>query len=159
MIRLANKNDIPNLQSIYSIARELMKKTGNPDQWKDNFPPLPLLFEDIEKNQLYVIEENSQILGAFAFIIGPDATYQYIENGSWLSENEYGTIHRVASNGKAKGCFKQIIQFCESKISHLRIDTHMDNKIMQHLILKNGFSQRGIIYVRDNSPRLAYEKL
>ena len=28
---------------------------------------------------------------------------------------------------------------------------------MQHLILQCGFTRRGIIYVRDGSPRIAYE--
>lgn len=38
------------------------------------------------------------------------------------------------------------------------IDTHEDNEVMQHLILKNGFEKRGIIYTDDGSPRFAYEK-
>ena len=44
------------------------------------------------------------------------------------------------------------------KIQHLRIDTHENNKVMQHLILKNGFEKCGIIYVDDGSPRVAFEK-
>ena len=39
----------------------------------------------------------------------------------------------------------------------MRIDTHEDNKIMQHLIEKNGFSKRGIIFKDDGSPRVAFE--
>ncbi|MBF4807049.1 MAG: N-acetyltransferase, partial [Pseudoleptotrichia goodfellowii] len=86
-------------------------------------------------------------------------TYSIIKNGEWLSYEKYGTVHRVASNGKSKGIFNEIITFCESKISHLRIDTHKDNKIMQHLIEKNGFHKCGIIYVADGTSRLAYEKI
>ena len=52
---------------------------------------------------------------------------------------------------------KQIVGFCRAQIHHLRIDTHADNHIMQHLILQCGFTRRGIIYVRDGSPRIAYE--
>lgn len=40
----------------------------------------------------------------------------------------------------------------------MRIDTHENNKVMQHLIKKNGFQECGIIYVEDGSPRIAYEK-
>ena len=33
----------------------------------------------------------------------------------------------------------------------------MDNKVMQHCILKEGFTYQGIISLEDGSPRLAYE--
>ena len=136
-----------------------MKQTGNRNQWANKFPPESLIKEDIEKKQLYIIEKSGFICGVFAFIIGNDPTYSIIKNGEWLSYEKYGTVHRIASNGKSKGIFNEIITFCESKISHLRIDTHKDNKIMQHLIEKNGFHKCGIIYVADGTPRLAYEKI
>ena len=34
-----------------------------------------------------------------------------------------------------------------------------DNKIMQKVLLKNGFQETGIIYVEDGTPRIAYEKV
>ena len=51
------------------------------------------------------------------------------------------------------------VEFCSEKISHLRIDTHEDNIVMQHLIIKNGFRKCGIIHIADGSPRIAYEKI
>ncbi len=77
----------------------------------------------------------------------------------WLSNELYGTIHRVASDGQINKMLNRVICYCEKQIQHLRIDTHSNNKIMQHLILKNGFTQCGIIYVEDGSPRIAYEKI
>ena len=47
------------------------------------------------------------------------------------------------------------MEHCQS----LRADTHADNKIMQHLLEKNGFARRGIIHVEDGTPRVAYQKL
>ena len=38
------------------------------------------------------------------------------------------------------------------------IDTHRDNKIMQHNILKHGFTYCGIIYLLSGDERLAYQK-
>ena len=64
-----------------------------------------------------------------------------------------------AGDGEVHGIFEEIVSFCEKNIAHLRIDTHEDNKIMQHLIEKNGFVKCGIIHVADGSPRIAYEKL
>ena len=91
--------------------------------------------------------------------MGEDATYNVIEDGSWLSGDTYGTIHRVAGDGQVHGVLTMAVQFCEQKIKHLRIDTHNDNKIMQHVIEKNGFNRCGIIHVKDGSERIAYEKL
>ena len=158
-IRNADLSDLKEIMDIYEYARKFMKQTGNRNQWANKFPPENLIKEDIETKQLYIIEKSGFICGVFAFIIGNDPTYSIIKNGEWLSYEKYGTVHRVASNGKSKGIFNEIITFCESKISHLRIDTHKDNKIMQHLIEKNGFYKCGIIYVTDGTPRFVYEKI
>ena len=158
-IRNADLSDLKEIMDIYEYARKFMKQTGNRNQWANKFPPESLIKEHIEKKQLYIIEKSGFICGVFAFIIGNDPTYSIIKNGEWLSYEKYGTVHRVASNGKSKGIFNEIITFCESKISHLRIDTHKDNKIMQHLIEKNGFYKCGIIYVTDGTPRCVYEKI
>ena len=47
------------------------------------------------------------------------------------------------------------MEHCQS----LRADTHADNKVMQHLLEKNGFTRCGVIHVADGSPRFAYQKL
>ncbi len=159
MIRLATNKDIPTILEIYNYARNFMKETGNPNQWHTNYPNKEILINDINNKQLYVYTEDNIIHGVFTFIIGPDKTYEIIEEGSWLSNDTYGTIHRVASDGQTNGLLTKIINYCEQKIPHLRIDTHNDNKIMKHLITKNGFKKCGIIYVEDNTPRIAYEKI
>ena len=53
--------------------------------------------------------------------------------------------------------FPAALNFCRKKISHIRIDTHHDNKPMQHVVEKAGFARTGSIYVDDGSPRIAYE--
>ena len=42
---------------------------------------------------------------------------------------------------------------------NIRIDTHKDNKIMQGLLARHGFSYCGIIYLKNGSPRLAYQRV
>lgn len=155
----ADKSDLQSILVIYKKARQFMIDTGNPNQWASGGPTKEQLLNDISNNDLYVIKEKDDIVGVFAFIIGEDSTYKVIEQGHWLSDSEYGTIHRVASNGTVHGLFDMIIDYCSKKIGHLRIDTHSDNKVMQHLIEKNGFLKCGIIYVNDGSPRIAYERL
>lgn len=157
MIRLARECDLDSILEIYQKARDYMEATGNPSQWGKNHPPRELLEDDIKKEQLYVFTENGITHGVFAFIIGPDPTYSYIEDGEWMNEEEYGTIHRIAGDGAAKGVFGNCLDYCRSRISNLRIDTHQDNHTMQHLIEKNGFKRCGIVYMEDGSPRIAYQ--
>ena len=156
-IRKAQMNELGGLLKIYSHAREQMRLSGNPTQWGDNRPAESDVVCDIQKGNSYVILKDGEICGVFAFIIGEEPTYKRIE-GEWKNNEPYGTIHRIASSGRFKGIFNTCIEFCQSKIPHLRIDTHRDNKIMQHLIEKNGFERCGIIYVADGTPRIAFER-
>lgn len=155
-IRRTQSSDLTNIMHIYEYARE--KINGNPNQWRDTYPPEALIVNDIKNRNSYVIENDGAICGVFAFIIGDDPTYQKIE-GQWKNNAPYGVIHRVASNGMMRGVFPACVKFCEEKISNIRVDTHSDNKIMQHQIEKNGFEKCGIIYVEDGSPRIAYHKV
>ena len=79
--------------------------------------------------------------------------------GAALSSSEpYGVIHRIASYLEVHGVFSAIIDFAAARYPHLRIDTHRDNRIMQHLIDAAGFSYCGIIWLEDGTERLAYER-
>lgn len=158
-IRKAEEKDLPRILEIYAYARKFMAETGNASQWGDSFPPKELLAADIKAGQLYVVKEKDTIHGVFAFIIGEDPTYKKIEQGRWLSDAQYGTLHRVAGDGAVHGIFNAAVAFAEKRLRHLRVDTHQNNRVMQHLIKKNGFRECGIIYVGDGSPRIAYEKL
>ena len=159
MIRQALFSDLPQIMSIYAYARRFMAEHGNPTQWGSTRPTEADISARIARNELFVLEDNSSIHGVFAFILGEDPTYHVIENGHWLSDAPYGTIHAVASDGSIHGLLTQIVTYCLQTIRHLRIDTHSDNLIMQHVITKNGFTKCGIIYVADGTPRLAYERL
>ena len=154
-VRIAKMEDLPRIEEIYACARAFMAKTGNPTQWGKTEPRVSQLKTDIAEKKLYVIESDG-IHGVFFFTIGVDPTYAVIEDGSWLSDAPYGTIHRIAGDGSG-GIVGTAVAFAKTKIQHLRIDTHRDNKVMQHVVEKQGFSCRGIIHVADGSPRLAYE--
>ena len=161
MIRNAVLDDLPAILDIYSFARSFMSKTGNPTQWADGHPSSELLREHIHSQKLFVLTDladGSQIHGCFYFALENDLTYAHIKDGDWLSDSPYGVIHIVASDGTVHGFFRKVLDFCEPQISHLRIDTHHDNKVMQHVLEKNGFRKCGIIHLANGDPRLAYEK-
>ena len=158
MIRLAETKDLDAIVKVYAAARAYMAASGNPHQWGDSgYPHRDLLEEDIEKRRLYVIEENGAVHAVFAFMFGDDPTYAYIEDGQWPNSKPYGTIHRIASDGQIKGMFTKAFDYCRSQIDEIRIDTHHDNKTMQHVVTKHGFVRCGIIYLENGDPRIAYQ--
>ena len=156
-IQKATMDQFDLIQQMYSFAREQMRKTGNPTQWGSSYPGTDVIRNDIEKGQSYLVMDGNTACGVFAFIIGDDPTYQVIENGAWLNDNPYGVIHRVASNGTAKGVLAAALDYCEGKVGDIRIDTHHDNKIMQHLLEKRGYVRCGTIYTNNGTPRIAYQ--
>jgi hypothetical protein len=93
----------------------------------------------------------------FALLPSPEPTYDYID-GAWLTDEPYGVIHRIASYPDVHGVFSAIIDFAAARYPHLRIDTHRDNRIMQHVIAAAGFTCCGIIWLADGTERLAYER-
>ena len=51
-----------------------------------------------------------------------------------------------------------VLEWAFERTPTLRVDTHRDNHIMQHNILKHGLTYCGIIYLLSGDERLAYQK-
>lgn len=161
-IRKSAENDFEIIMKTFEFARNFMSEHGNPNQWGANWPPESLIHKDIEDGKSYVCIEGGKIAGTFFYNFGKDIepTYKVITEGSWLSNEPYGVIHRIASNGTVKGVGEFCINWAYAQSGHLRIDTHSDNAVMQNLLTKLNFVRCGIIYVeKDNSPRFAFEKI
>ena len=156
-IRKAEIDDLDDIMEIYRIAQDFMIKSGNPNQWGHTYPSRNLIEDDISNGVCHLVCDDDGPHGAFALFSGDEPTYRYIENGRWLNDDEYLTIHRIASDGKVRGIFRCAIDYCKSITGNIRIDTHESNAVMQRLIEKNGFEKCGIIYVRDGTPRIAYQ--
>jgi hypothetical protein len=158
-IRYTTIHDLEMVMSIYAYARIQMKKNGNPNQWGNSRPTVEAIKTDIEKHNSFLITEEDEICGVFAFIVGKDPTYAIIENGDWLNDAPYGVIHRIASNGRCHGIMDLALHYCESQIGNIRIDTHKDNVIMQHILESHHYTKCGTIYADDGTPRIAYQKV
>ena len=156
MIRLATKEDLPRLHEIYAVARAYMRRTGNPTQWADSYPANEALVADIAAGELYVCHEGDDIYGVFKLMFGLEPAYAAPIEGKWLNEEPYGTVHRIASAGTRGGVFDESLNYCKGRIDNVRIDTHPNNKTMQHLCERSGFKRCGTIIVSDGSPRIMY---
>ena len=76
----------------------------------------------------------------------------------WLTLCRSWMLRRRLCGSLVICIFISIMEFCFSHDTNIRIDTHRDNKIMQHNILKHGFTYCGIIYLLSGDERLAYQK-
>ena len=159
IIRQAKSGDVDEILRIYDSARRYMRSTGNQTQWINGYPSRDHVLADVTRGVAYVGEDREgHIFMAFAFIIGADPTYSLIEDGHWLNDRPYGTIHRLGSDGSHPGVLRRCVGFCFSKINNLRLDTHADNVPMLAALARLGFTRCGIIYCDDGSPRIAYQK-
>lgn len=157
-IEKATKDDLPEMQRIFSIAREFMRNNANPTQWGDSRPPLFLIERDLKNGASYLIKDGQKVVGTFSYYIGDEPTYRVID-GAWLRDAPYGTIHRIASSGEAKGVFETALSFCASFGADIRIDTHFANRPMLHLMDKYGFVYCGEIVIDDGTKRKAFQKI
>lgn len=157
IIRKTTIAEIPKLREIFAIARQFMANTGNPSQWVDGYPSDEQLTQDIESGDSYVVEKNEKVVATFVLRGGIDPTYNIIYEGKWLNDKPYATIHRIASTGETKGIMHIAMQFAQQQYDNIRIDTHRDNMVMQHLIKKEGFKYCGIIHCWSGDERVAFQ--
>ena len=172
VIRPATPADLPALRPVFEAAKGIMRADGNLSQWSaPGFPDHSLLLRDIARGGGFVMksvipseassvipsEAKESIVAYFALLPSPEPTYDVID-GAWLTDEPYGVIHRMASYPDVHGIFSTVIDYAAAHYAHLRIDTHRDNHIMQHLIGKHGFTYCGIIWLEDGTERLAYER-
>ncbi len=159
-IRHALEADLAEVMSVIEAGKGIMRASGNMLQWNDGYPSESVILADVAAGNGYVIEEDGQTVAYFALIPSPEPTYNAIYGGEWLDdEKPYHVIHRIASFPETHGIFRTIMEFAFARDRNIRIDTHRNNRIMQHNILQHGFSYCGIILLANGDERLAYQKI
>ena len=157
IIRKAEPSDIDSIMKVMDAARVIMRRSGNIHQWSDGYPSVDVILSDIRRDGGFVIEDEGNLVAYFAFLKSPEPTYGIIYGGAWKDDSlSYHVIHRIASYPDVHGIFCSVLEFCLAHESNIRIDTHRDNTIMQHNIIKHGFEYCGIIYLASGDERLAY---
>lgn len=160
-IRSAQTNDLNQLMHLFEEAKQIMRQDGNMHQWTKGYPTKSVILNDIQQGYCQVcIDTDGHLIGTFAFIPGTDPTYATIYQGAWLDNTQaYATIHRLASTPQSHGVAEACLDWCSQRCSNLRADTHRDNRILQHILLKHGFQYCGIIYLLNGDERLAYQRI
>ena len=159
-IREARPTDVAEIMQVMEAAKRIMRSSGNMHQWTDGYPSEAVILSDMEREGGFVVDDGGKLVGYFAFLPSPEPTYTRIYEGDWLDDvRSYHVVHRIASYPDAHGVFSSIMDFCFSRDSNIRIDTHRDNHIMQHVVKKYGFTYCGIIFLASGDERLAYQRV
>lgn len=166
----ATLNDLDTIIDILKDGSNQLAESGV-DQWQGDYPSQDQIKYDIDHGFAYLAQsDDNETVGALAVVTPPDPSYDTMK-GTWLNNSDaYIVIHRVAvhsnhaGNGYATQLFEAVINHVVSdhpEIKSIRIDTHADNKPMQHLIAKMGFAKVGEIYgvYHPNDKSFVYEKL
>ena len=163
-LRHIRENEENIAMDIINQAKAYLKEQGI-DQWQTGYPNVETILGDIATQKGYFIMEDDRIFGYMC--IDYDGEPAYLElKGDWLSAADapYVVVHRLAFAKESRGkgladvAFRLVEEQAGAKrIQQFRVDTDNDNKIMQHVLQKNGFTYCGVIWF-DNSEKIAFEK-
>lgn len=131
-------------------------------QWHPEYPTLLTIKDDIKAGIGYVFADDNAVYGYCCIIIGDEPAYRVID-GAWKTDRPYAVVHRMAFSHQSRGkglsekAFALVKNFCaERGIESIRVDTQAENKVMQHILDREGFQYCGLIAF-DGGPKLAYE--
>jgi len=150
MIRPATQKDLSFILEITQACAADMVSQGI-YQWNEHYPNLEAFKKDLQREELYVLELDSEILGAVVISDFMDLIYEPI---SWLAPtNKNLYIHRLCVHPKAqgKGLAQSVMEFAEQKARHetygsIRLDTFSLNKRNVRFYTKRGYAQLGDVY-------------
>ena len=157
IMRLADKSEIESSYQCIEDARAFHKTLGF-EQWHSDYPTQQTILDDITQNTGYVFVNNDEVVGYCCIMIGDEPAYNGIE-GAWKTEKPYAVVHRMAFSSKARGgglsrdAFRLIKDFCMTHhVDAICVDTQEENKLMQHILNREGFAYCGVIQF-DGGPK------
>lgn len=158
-VRNATLGDLDHIMEMVDHSRSIMRANGNNSQW-GGYPGRDLIGNDIATGIGHVMTEGCRVVGYFAMLTQPEPTYEYIEDGLWLDDTtSYVTLHRLACVPGVQGIARCAFEWGEAHAPSVRVDTHLDNHIMLHIINGRGYTRCGVVYMQDGSPREAFQKM
>lgn len=160
-LRKAAPNELEICYQCIEDARAYQKSMGFV-QWTPDYPTRQTLLDDMAQNIGYVFVHDQEVIGYCCILIGDEPAYHDID-GAWKTDRPYAVVHRMAFNRKARGrglsreAIHSIKALCASQhVNAIRVDTQDENKVMQHILAREGFAYCGLIQF-GGGPKLAYE--
>lgn len=150
MIRRAKISEIPDILTITQACAKKMQENGI-FQWNEHYPSKEAFQKDIDRGELFVIEEKNTVQGTIVISTVMDEEYKPIQ---WLTHNGNSVyIHRLSvhPNLQGKGLAQQMMDFAENharehRFVSVRLDTFSQNKRNQRFFEQRGYQKLGDIY-------------
>jgi GNAT superfamily N-acetyltransferase len=159
----ARDSEITIIWNILQDAIDQRKKDGS-EQWQNGYPNEQTIYDDINNSYGYVLIDNNVIVAYAAIIFGEELAYYDIK-GSWLTNDDYVVIHRVATSNeyKRKGIATQFFRMIEDlsieqNVYSIKVDTNFDNIPMMKVLDKLEYTYCGEILF-GGALRRAYQKI
>ncbi|MFR5270511.1 MAG: GNAT family N-acetyltransferase [Hoylesella buccalis] len=92
--RKATTADLEEAWTLLDTARNLMLTNGR-KQWTKDYPSRELIENDIAGGDAYILTVNGEVAAYAKLAVNGEPEYAHLE-GSWLSEQDYVVIHRLA---------------------------------------------------------------
>ena len=164
-IELAEINDINDIMKmIHDCANDLIGK--NIFQWNEKYPSRDIFLSDIEKKNLFILKNNSGIIGCIALSHEKDIEYTDVK---WLTKDYKNLyLHRLAVDPKfqKKGIGKLLMDFAEdyarnNKFISVRLDTFSKNERNNRFYKSRKYTRLDDVYFPNQSefPFHCYEKI
>ncbi len=162
ILETATIQDATACAAILDSGRSFQREQGFV-QWSDDYPNEASVLQDIEAGNAHILKVDGHAAGYLYISFDGDPAYDSIK-GAWRTKKPYAVIHRVAFDGQYRGMGLSTAAFSLAEdfilthgVKSVRIDTHHQNKRMQHVLTKNGFVLCGEVEMR-GEPRLAFDK-
>lgn len=160
----ATAHDVPTILEIVRGAQRRLAAAGI-DQWQNGYPNREVIENDIRSSVARVVCHEGRVVAYGAVVYTGERAYEDLRGGEWLTKGtNYATVHRlcVAESSVGRGVGRGFMELVEvdalrHDVASVRVDTHPDNKTMQHLLDSLGYIYCGVVCYE--SERLAYEKM
>ncbi|NIK11965.1 GNAT family N-acetyltransferase [Alkalibacillus almallahensis] len=143
MIREATERDLDQIEEIVGEAKQVMAQAGL-TQWGETYPLREHYEKDLHNQELYVFEQDQQIIGVACISNKGHEEYHEI---AWSEADAFLCLKRVAVSPQArqKGVGLAFYEYAEQlaaqrDIPYIRTDTNGENEAALRLFQKGNYT-------------------
>lgn len=155
MINKAKLSDLQEIKKLTEACAAALRQQGI-HQWNENYPSRHQLRADIENEDLYIYQQNNQIIGIVMLSTRVDEVYKPV---NWITKTTRQLyVHRLAVLPEhwGKGFAQRLMDFAEdfarkNECISVRLDTFSQNQRNQRFYEARGYRKLEDIYFPQKS--------
>lgn len=132
-LRKAKGDELDTAMALIDQAKAFLKQQGV-DQWQSGYPDRDCIAADIAAEKGYFCVEDGTVAGYLCIDFDGEPAYASL-NGTWLTQETYVVVHRMALDDRVKGrglasrAFALVEELARGKGVHsFKVDTDRDNR-------------------------------